>query len=348
MNILLINKTLVFGGIETILLTQYRAFKRLGHSVEIVLYKDKIEQEIENLDDIYFLKDYKNLKEFIKVRETKIQKYGLIISHPPSATIVKEVKKLQRREVLFVIHGMHSVKLEKGNILARYIRQKKMQFLYKNQNIVCVSDAVKDDIIQKVGIRPNKIQTIYNPFDLELLEKKAKIDIDLPTKREYIVWVGRIEKVKNLVLLIEIYRHLSMKYDLVIVGDGNEVIKGDLEKQIQKYKLEKNVFFIGKSKNPYPYIKYASSLLLTSLSEGLPTVFIESLLLNIPIFGVDIAANRELIEQFFTDGLLQGSTENMASHILQHSIKEVAYTKAKKCFNQEKSSLNYIAFIESL
>ena len=65
-----------------------------------------------------------------------------------------------------------------------------------------------------------------------------------------------------------------------IIGDGP-----DLELYIdlkEKYKLD-NVIFYGKQKNPYPYIKNADYLILTSSYEGFPVVYNEAIALQKPI-----------------------------------------------------------------
>jgi len=348
MHILLINKALVFGGIETIMLTQYKAFKQLGYCVDIVLYSKKVELQLESFEDIYFVEEYKSLADFVYQRERDAGEYTLIVSHPPSATIVNDVRKLQRKESLFVLHGLYSVKLQNGNFISRYLRKKRLQQRYKDQNIVAVSNAVKNDFLHSVEVKPAYITTIYNPFDLSLIEQKAALKLQLPTQRDYIVWVGRIQSVKNLPLLLEIYSYLVDRFDLIIVGDGERSIKEQMQHYIEQKKLNKNVFFVGTTMNPYPYIKRAKALVLTSFNEGLPTVFIESLILKTPIFGVDITPNRELLEQFFKEGILVGTPQEMAQTILKYRENSIAYAEVAKRFNSQRCVKEYLSFIQKI
>ena len=51
---------------------------------------------------------------------------------------------------------------------------------------------------------------------------------------------------------------------------------------VKKDKLD-NVVFIGAKKNPYPYMKRADYLILTSRYEGFPVVYNEAIILEKPI-----------------------------------------------------------------
>ena len=46
--------------------------------------------------------------------------------------------------------------------------------------------------------------------------------------------------------------------------------------------------------NPYPLMKHADALVISSLSEGLPTVMCEAMILGKPIIAPDISGCREV------------------------------------------------------
>ena len=56
---------------------------------------------------------------------------------------------------------------------------------------------------------------------------------------------------------------------------------------IEEMNLASKVKIIDFQKNPYPYIKAAQALILTSDAEGLPTVLIEALICHTPVISVD-------------------------------------------------------------
>ena len=96
---------------------------------------------------------------------------------------------------------------------------------------------------------------------------------------------------------------------------------GDKEKYLKTIKLEKisNVKMLGAMKNPYPYLKKADYLLLTSLYEGYPVVYSEALVLDKPILTT-IDVTDEYID--IKDG--HGIIMEMDEEKIAKTIKTVA------------------------
>ena len=65
---------------------------------------------------------------------------------------------------------------------------------------------------------------------------------------------------------------------------------------VNEYKLENNIIFLGKKQNPYPYFKLADSLILTSEYEGFPVVYLEAMILNIPIITTSVSDSLQIIQ----------------------------------------------------
>lgn len=337
--ILLINKSLVVGGIERVLINQYHTLKERGYRVDILLFQDIIEFDFQKIEDIIYYDTLKSLKHFLVKNQ-----YDMIICHAQSERICKKVKATHMKNILFVIHGMQSDRLLGGTFLASFIRKKRIQNLYKNQNLVSVSQAVKNDI-EAIGVSAKSHQVIYNPLDIKSILEKSLEQIEEHFTKPYLIWVGNISTVKNLPLLIELYRHVAHMYDLVIIGDGNQDIIHKLNEKITLYQLSKKVYFLNRKTNPFPYMKKAKALLITSKNEGLGMVVIESLLLGTPVFGVDVPAIRELLLEYFPFGLLKTSAcEESGKQILQNINQEVEIHKVAKMFSAEVSNEKYLSY----
>ena len=69
------------------------------------------------------------------------------------------------------------------------------------------------------------------------------------------------------------------------MGDGNQ--KQELQNKIENLNLQNDVFLLGQKKNPYPWMKNAKIFLHTSYGEGLPTVFLESMICGTPVIAYD-------------------------------------------------------------
>jgi hypothetical protein len=54
------------------------------------------------------------------------------------------------------------------------MKQQKIKRVYQGRNVVTVSDAVGQDLVEQFAIRPAQLKTIYNPFDIPLCAPPPK------------------------------------------------------------------------------------------------------------------------------------------------------------------------------
>ena len=184
-----------------------------------------------------------------------------------------------------------SLKFKKQN------KNKSIRFekrLKKYNKIITICDEMKEEALNLYGLSNEKVERLYNPFDFENIKKQSE-NISLTAEEqnllnnEYMVAVSRLVKQKGREDLIDIYSILKNKYKikekLYILGDGPE--KEALSKKIKELDLETDVFLIGQKDNPFIWMKNAEVFLHTSYGEGLPTVFLESMILGTPVISYD-------------------------------------------------------------
>ena len=104
-------------------------------------------------------------------------------------------------------------------------------------------------------------------------------EISIPQKENKITYVGRLDKEKNVIELLEIIKNTSIsdQWLLQIIGDGPEI--DNLQNFVKINFLAKKVTFLGvKSPEEIHHILLKSKIFaFTSLKEGLPTVLIEAM-----------------------------------------------------------------------
>ncbi|WP_426234644.1 glycosyltransferase [Pseudomonas sp. TWP3-2] len=125
---------------------------------------------------------------------------------------------------------------------------------------------------------------------------QAALPADLPAR--FWLGIGRLVETKGFHLLLEAYALAAKKADvpyLVLAGDGPQ--RSTLEAQAIALGIERRVHFTGHLRNPYPLIRHAQLLVLSSFHEGLPTVLIEALALGTPVISTDCGSGpRELLD----------------------------------------------------
>ena len=138
-------------------------------------------------------------------------------------------------------------------------------------------------------IPKERFLTIYNAFFVdeirqrmeEPLEDNEETIFEKPT----ILYVCRLNTLKAPQRLIHALGRSDIKerYNLVFVGADTENRIGELTQTCQSYGIEDRVFFLGAKKNPYKYMKRAKYFASSSITEGLPGVIIESLIVGTPV-----------------------------------------------------------------
>jgi glycosyltransferase involved in cell wall biosynthesis len=218
---------------------------------------------------------------------------------------------LSERNVLF--HGKLSIKRIFVNLL------KWVLYRWADQ-ITAVSQGVKDDLITKLGISPERISVVYNPVVTEGIQRLAAEPVEHPWFQEgipIILGAGRLIFQKDFPTLIRAFvrvraeRHVR----LAILGEGP--LKNDLLALVRSRGLESDVWFAGFDKNPFKYMAKCTMFVLASKDEGLPGVLIQAMACGAPVISTDCHAGPSEIIRPDVDGFLVpvGDVASMAEKI---------------------------------
>lgn len=215
--------------------------------------------------------------------------------------------------------------------------------------VICVSNSVKEFLVAIKEIKPNKGIVVYNPVSCpKIVSKKSTSDVFT------IVSVGRLEKVKNMQLLIYTFSKLNLKEKakLIIVGDGSE--KQHLEDIINELNLKESITITGFLSEPETIVSQADLFILPSLAEGFGIAVVEAMLQHIPCLCSNVGGIPEFIEDGLTgwlfDPLNEFAFENKLTEIISFpkskliQVAENGYKNVLNSFTLEK----YIERVEKL
>jgi glycosyltransferase involved in cell wall biosynthesis len=163
---------------------------------------------------------------------------------------------------------------------------------------VANSEAVARHLRDEVGLSPERLRVIPNGLDF------AEIDRVPPARRDelglrgdvpLIVWAGRMDPVKNLETLIDVFAEVRRRVtvQLLLMGDGPQ--RQRIQTRVAMRGVQSSVTFAGWSENVAGWIKTADLLLLPSLTEGSPNVMLEAMACGCPVVASDVPGSRELI-----------------------------------------------------
>ncbi|MBI9041548.1 glycosyltransferase [Lutibacter sp.] len=230
----------------------------------------------------------------------------------------------------------------------KYKIQFDFPFYTKYDKVIAISNKVKQGFEEELN-KINKtvdIETIKLFADEKILEQKSSenLPIKFDKNKINIVTTCRLSKQKGLHLAIESCRKLINKgYEIhwYVVGEGEE--RGNLEKLIRKNKISNHFTLLGKTTNPFPYMKACDIYVQTSIFEGWGLTVIEALLLrklvvstNFPT-AYDIIVNNMtgLISEMESDDIVRNIERYILDEDFTESIKENLLKR--KNFDKEES-----------
>lgn len=231
-----------------------------------------------------------------------------------------ELKNEENKKQICWLHG----EITKLN---RYKERKnKLKKQFKNcDKIVCICNEMKENVIKEIPEIEDKLEMIYNPFNIEKIRKLSENIFELSEEEKelltdkYIIMVSRLElKMKDFFTLFKAYQKILLNNNdlkLYLLGEGPDRKK--IEEEIKKMNLESKILLLGMKKNPYPWIKNAKLLIHSSKHEGLPTVLIEALILKKIIISTNCPTGpKEILNNGKYGSLVDiGDYETMADEI---------------------------------
>lgn len=228
--------------------------------------------------------------------------------------IVVQSRVLAGLNVWFCLHGMYSASyLGNKTGLRRMLKQAKIRKVYDGRNIIGVSDAVCRDMCDVVGVKPARSMTIYNPFDVNSIKSQALAENPY-SGQDYMIHLGRFHEVKRQDRLLAAFALANLPYKLLLAGQGSKSAVQALKKQVVKLGLENKVEFIGFQSNPMPIIRGAKAMILSSDSEGLSSVLVESIICGTPVVSTNCPGG--------VSEIMTGELKNYLSALTPESLAE--------------------------
>lgn len=187
-------------------------------------------------------------------------------------------------------------------------------------HLVVVSDAARRSL-RDAGVlpRPDRAVTIPNPIDLAGVEALAAAPVTAPesaaTRHDgpTVACFARLHPQKDHHTLLRALSLLPPQYRLLIVGDG------PMRVELQRYAAELGVAgrttFMPAVDNPYPLMRRADVLALTSREEGFGLVALEAAALGVPFVGTTVGGLADLCARLGQPTVAPGDAGALAAVI---------------------------------
>lgn len=307
--------SLDIGGIETALVTllNYLASEE-RYDITLVLerkeglFLDELDKRIKILEytastnRILPIRKSINLIKQLKFKSKYKNKFDFSCSYATYSKPASFVARATSENSTLWVHGEYMAAF--NNNTEEYVKFFDRIKTYKFKNVIFVSNNAKNIFVRtyQYWAKCKHVQkkVIYNLINYNDIIEKSKETIEDTKKEEIYTFlnVGRhTEQDKRLTRIIESAKKIKedgLKFRILFIGDGKETDR--YKKMVDEYKLQEEIIFLGRKKNPYPYFKIANSLLLTSQHEGFPVVYTESMVLGLPIITTNVSDSKKVID----------------------------------------------------
>ncbi|CAN5201692.1 hypothetical protein BH09PAT2_BH09PAT2_02020 [soil metagenome] len=217
-----------------------------------------------------------------------------------------------------LIHHVHQEVFRNSLIgplaaFATFLEMKVMPFVYKNIQIITVSESSKKEI-EAQHLSTKEPVIIYNGVDTNTYKPGLRDHAPVVT------YIGRLKKYKSIDVFLKsakIVLEVAPKVKFVIGGDGEEMTT--LKQMAKKLGIEKNVEFFGKLSEDRKLALYQRSWVFVqpSFMEGWSLTTLEANACGVPVVASRVAGLRDAVRDGETGYLAEyGNEQVFAEKIL--------------------------------
>lgn len=214
------------------------------------------------------------------------------------------------REKIDLVHAHHRYAAFLGSIIRKAMGFKlittahnvfpdKSSISLFGDQIIAVSSAVKEWLINECNVSENNITVIHNGIPTPVHWNTDKLNILksqlIPNNTQHILLtIGRLLPQKNYSLLLNSLSKLEISdWHLLIVGEGDE--ENMLKELVKKLKLNNKVSFLGFRTDVEGLLQLSDLYVMSSRWEGLPYVLVEGLANSLPAVATNVGGVKEAV-----------------------------------------------------
>ena len=214
------------------------------------------------------------------------------------------------------------------------LRQTVSWTLQASESVVAISEDIRKRAYHYYSLQEEKISLIRQGIprpEFTSIERKAH---GFAEEDILLITIGRLVKRKAVHELIHILKKLDdPRVKLLIIGDGPE--RESLEEIRAKTNLDKQIFFLGNvdDNDKFALVNCSDIYVSTSQHEGYGLVFLEAMLLGLPIISYDNGGQTDFLQDGETGYLVQLGSQDIFAERLRVLVADSALRSAMREFN---------------
>lgn len=257
---------------------------------------------------------------------------------------------LYKKPFIVTIHDTILLQLKTGKASTQHailyeLKHRAFSLALGNQvknslKIITPTHEIKKQLLSIYGQKyAQKILPLYEGVNYELIEAKESTELSDKKMLPFFIYVGNFYPHKNVEKLIEAFKNVTAKYQLILIGPNDFFSKRILE-LVERLGLQERVKFRHNISNEELkwYYNHAQALIHPSRSEGFGLPLIEASYFGCPVIASDIAVFKELL------GTAYWSFNPQSIEDITKRIKDFIQYKARHTPLEQKKSLHSYSF----
>lgn len=249
------------------------------------------------------------------------------------------------KDKLIIYHGPYYSKFNKRyNLKCKIFDKLFLTPEYRNIKFITKSELATQFLKEK-GMKD--VKTIGVGLNDEKIRLKSEDGIlnELKENEKYLLYIGKLEKRRNIIFLLEILKSIIAKkhnVKLVIIGKGNRQYTNQVFKYIEQENLKNNVIYKEFINQEYVNLLYerCDVFLLPSSYEIFGMVLLEAMYCGIPVITTNNGGSSTLIRNMengyiYNIGEIEKWTGTIMTLLDDVSIKETIIKNAQKTINEK-------------
>ena len=214
----------------------------------------------------------------------------------------------------------------------------------KAQMLICISNAVRQELQQDFGIPDDRIMVVHHGVDpafTPISSARSVVCRSLGIDRPYLLFVGQMKLRKNIIRILEAFARLrerGLDVTLVLAGRRGHTTEG-MDEVIARHNLTDHVIELGHVENKILPALYsaAEAFVFPSLHEGFGLPVLEAMACGTPVLTSNTSALPEiagdaalLVDPASVDAIADGLASLLTDNCLRTRLTAAGKARASK------------------
>ncbi|MCW5745884.1 MAG: glycosyltransferase [Alphaproteobacteria bacterium] len=196
----------------------------------------------------------------------------------------------------------HTAALGRRSVAVRFCLRRLLARAYRGADaVIAISSGTSEAVRRLTGLPAQRVATIYNPVDTEMIADLAAAAPPHPwlaaPQVPVILAVGKLKPQKDYPTLLRAFARVRSQRPvrLLVLGEGDR--RPAIERLAHQLAIAPDVALPGFVDNPFAGMARAAVLVLSSAWEGLSNVLLEALACGCPVVSTDCRSGpREILD----------------------------------------------------